>query len=234
VSYEADCKAAWHTVDSGDGFTGSDGNALSVSATYQGTPARKPVTWDRSFKWGEVGATTGLTELPVRSWSFTIEHNVEGVPNIAGDGTGVAYLGGFYLGDLSMTLSLTIASEDSAWIVKRLTDPDTLFDVVTAIDNAQIRFGSCRLAMDQSAMTAQNGYDETLTIEVRTLKYTISGVAPRSAPPEGDGDTRSAPAEEPDEEPGERRGRWSPTTTGTSTPGGGPRTRSRGPTPPSR
>lgn len=66
-----------------------------------------------------------------------------------------------------MELSITIPSEDSYWILEKLDAANAPIAIATTIDGVSIRFGTCRLRMDQSAMTATNGYDETLTFDVK-------------------------------------------------------------------
>lgn len=226
MDFEADCKSAWHTVkDSDSGFTKPDGTALAVGATYLGTPARKPVIWDKGVKMTDNGTTT---ELAVRSWSFTITNNIDGLPNAAGDGTAVQRLGGFYPGDLDMELALTIPSEDSKWIRRRLEavdEVDLLFEI--DLDGAALRLGTARLAMDQSAMTSTSGYDEVLTFDIKRFRWNLPAVnGTYAAPDDGGrsigGEDRTEPEDEeeplpedpspydlePAEDPEQRRGRW--------------------------
>jgi len=184
-----DAVAGWHAVkDQGDSSLADDsGTAISMPSAYASTPARAPVTWDAELQYGAVGATTGLTSLAARSWTFTITNSIGQVANMGGSAApyALSQKGGFYAEDLDMELSIVIPSEDSSWIKRRIADTG-LLDVTTTIDNIAVRWGSCRLAMDQSPMTSTAGYDETLTFKVRTFKYNVPNVR-------GGGDTRGAP-----------------------------------------
>lgn len=171
-----DAVAGWHAVkDQGDSSLADDsGAAITMPSTYAGTPARAPVTWDVELEYGAVGATTGLTSLAARSWTFTITNSIGQVANMGGSAApyALAQKGGFYAEDLDMELSITIPSEDSSWIKRRIADEGPI-DIVTTVDNIGLRWGSCRLAMDQSPMTSTAGYDETLVFKVRTFKYNV-------------------------------------------------------------
>ena len=185
-----DAVAGWHAVkDQGDSALADDsGAAISMPSAYAGTPARAPVTWDAELQYGAVGATTGLTSLAARSWTFTVTNSIGQVANMGGSAApyALSQKGGFYAEDLDMELSIVIPSEDSSWIKRRIADTG-LLDVTTTIDNIAVRWGSCRLAMDQSPMTSSSGYDETLTFKVGTFKYNVPTVR-------GGGDTRGVPS----------------------------------------
>lgn len=215
-------------------MVGYDGTNVSMP-TAAATPARAPVTWGSTLK-------VDTNDIAARSWTFTIRNNTEGIDNMGGaSGSKIAseYGGGFYPGDLEMTLEVTVPSADSAWIAKRLGDPDTTVSVSTYIDGLQVLWSGCRLRMDQSQMTSDGPYDETLVFDVTGCK--CAATYPRTnlsmgAPP--DDGNRSAGTDldmetglpSGDEE--QRRGRWprwSPTTTPTwtrATP-----SPTRGPTP---
>jgi len=185
-----DAVAGWHAVkDQGDSSLADDsGTAITMPSAYASTPARAPVTWDLALSYGSVGATSGLTEMAARSWTFTITNSIGQVANMGGSAApyALSQKGGFYAEDLDMELSITIPSEDSSWIKRRIADGGPV-DIVTTVDNVPVRWGSCRLAMDQSPMTSTAGYDETLTFKVGTFKYNVPTVR-------GGGDTRSIPA----------------------------------------
>ena len=191
-----DAVAGWHAVkDQGDSSLADDsGAAITMPSAYASTPSRAPVTWDVELEYGAVGATTGLTALGARSWTFTITNSIGQVANMGGSAApyALAQKGGFYAEDLDMELSITIPSEDSSWIKRRIAD-DGPIDIVTTVDNIGLRWGSCRLAMDQSPMTSTAGYDETLVFKVRTFKYNVpttrGGEQTRGLPADGDGRT---------------------------------------------
>ena len=186
-----DAVAGWHAVkDQGDsGLTNDAGSSITMPSSYASTPARAPVTWDEELVYGAVGFSTGGTALAARSWTFTITNSIGQVANMGGSAApyALSQRGGFYAEDLDMELSIVVPSEDSAWIKRRIADSG-LLDVTTTIDNIAVRWGSCRLAMDQSPMTSTAGYDETLVFKVGTFKYTVPGTR-------GGEQTRGAPAE---------------------------------------
>lgn len=188
-----DAVAGWHAVkDRGDSALYDDsGSSITMPSAYAGTPARAPVTWDAALSYGAVGATTGLVDLTARSWTFTITNSIGQVANMGGSAASyaLAQKGGFYAEDLDMELSIVIPSEDSSWIKRRIADAGAI-DIVTTVDNVGIRWGSCRLTMDQSPMTSAAGYDETLVFKVRTFKYNVPNV--RGA----GGDTRGLPVDD--------------------------------------
>ena len=164
------------------------------SVTAEATPSRAPVTWDQTLKTGSVGATSGLTEIAARSWTFTISNDVSGIANVEAGGAAASARGGFWVGDLDMELRVTVPSTDSSWIKKRLDSSNGLCDWTTTIDGVAVRWGSCRLAMDQSAMTSSAGYDEVLVFKVGTFKWS-TGSQMMSPSPGDDGGQRSARAE---------------------------------------
>lgn len=227
-----DATSAWHAVKNIDGGTTNDyatdsGSALSMPSEYATTPAYPPVTWDTALTYGAPGFSSGGTELTARSWTFTITNDIGQIPNMGGGATkyAIAQKGGFYAGDLDMELSIVVPVTTFEWVRQRLVQDDgAALDITTVIDGVQVRWGSCRLKMDQSPMTSTAGYDETLVFQVGTFKYSGALNQSMGAPP-SDGGERGA-GTDLDVETGlpsgdeERRGRWprwSPTTTPTWT-----------------
>lgn len=238
--WDVDAKSGWHSVKTAGGDYFDDaGSALSMPAasSYVSTPAAPPVTWDLALTWGDPSFTTGGTDLSARSWVFTVTNGIGQIANMSGGSTkySITQKGGFYAEDLDMELSITIPSEDSAWIKKRIQTTG-LIDVTTTIDTVRVRWGNCRLAIDQSPMTSTAGYDETLTFKVGYFKFqTTSGLMGMAAPSPDGGDAGTGLDVDtglPSGDEEQRRGRWprwSPTTTPTWTPA--TRSPTRAPTP---
>lgn len=81
---------------------------------------------------------------------------------------------GMYPGDFEISLTLTVPVQSLTWVRSRLDDTITSGTFSTVLDGVTVTLGGCRLAIDQSPMTATAGYDETLTISAASITYTIS------------------------------------------------------------
>ncbi|MBO4797459.1 MAG: hypothetical protein J5494_01620 [Candidatus Methanomethylophilaceae archaeon] len=169
MDFSASIKARWHTVTP----LKNDNNAAITVGTYATAPDRAPVQWITPW-------TIAGTQTEVRSWTLTISNNLTGIPDVAraadtaGNYPKLEAGNGMYPGDFTIELSLTIPSQDSEWIKKKLAEGMTNATISTTLDGMVITLGDCRLAMDQSPMSATSGYDEVLTITAGSIRYQAS------------------------------------------------------------
>ena len=160
LEFSVNAMCRWHTMTP---FRDSDGTSLDMAIAA--IPAGPPITYLDKWEYSTNGSV--FEKIPGKSWSLSINQNLQGEPGVnkADDPDGYKLeAGSDSVPQASeVTLEITITSAGPEWDRMR-HDLTSGLTFRTTIDGAIIILKGCRINQGDPDRTADSGYDETISV----------------------------------------------------------------------
>lgn len=160
LEFSVNAMCRWHTMTP---FKDSDGTSLDMAIAA--IPSGPPITYLDKWEYSTDGSV--FEEIPGKSWSLSINQNLQGEPGVnkADDPDGYKLeAGSDSVPQASeVTLEITITSAGPEWDRMR-HDLASGLTFRTTIDGATITLKGCRINQGDPDRTADSGYDETISV----------------------------------------------------------------------
>lgn len=168
LEFSVNAMCRWYSLSP---FEDSDGTSLSMDLAS--IPAGAPITYLKKWEYSTDGSQ--FTPIPGKSWTLTINQNLQGEPDVNDPDDEDGYkleAGGDSVPQASeVTLEITITSTGPEWDQLR-HDLASGLTFRVEIDGYLVTLTGCRIEQGDPDRTADSGYDETISVTATDIVVT--------------------------------------------------------------